>query len=37
MRSRQWDKAGGTLDKLRGRIREAGGGLTGSDQGRRSR
>lgn len=34
MRSRQRDKAGGTLDKLRGRIREAGGALTGSDRSR---
>ena len=34
MRSKGRDKAGGTLDKLRGRIREAGGALTGSDRGR---
>jgi uncharacterized protein YjbJ (UPF0337 family) len=34
MRSKGRDKAGGTLDKLRGRIREAGGALTGSDRSR---
>jgi uncharacterized protein YjbJ (UPF0337 family) len=34
MRSRKRDKAGGTLDKLRGRIREAGGALSGSDRSR---
>jgi uncharacterized protein YjbJ (UPF0337 family) len=34
MQSKGRDKAGGTLDKLRGRIREAGGALTGSDRGR---
>ena len=34
MRTRGRDKAGGTMDKLRGRIREAGGALSGSDRGR---
>jgi uncharacterized protein YjbJ (UPF0337 family) len=34
MRSRRRDKAGGTLDKVRGRIREASGALTGSDRSR---
>jgi uncharacterized protein YjbJ (UPF0337 family) len=34
MRSKGRDKAGGTLDKVRGRIREAGGALTGRDQDR---
>jgi uncharacterized protein YjbJ (UPF0337 family) len=34
MRSKGRDKAGGTLDKLRGRIREAGGALSGSDRSR---
>jgi uncharacterized protein YjbJ (UPF0337 family) len=34
MRSRGRDKAGGALDKVRGRIREAGGALTGSDRDR---
>src|ERR687885_2166163 len=32
MRSKGRDKAGGTLDKVRGRIREAGGALTGNDR-----
>jgi uncharacterized protein YjbJ (UPF0337 family) len=32
MRSKGRDKAGGTFDKVRGRIREAGGALTGSDR-----
>jgi uncharacterized protein YjbJ (UPF0337 family) len=32
MRSKGRDKAGGTFEKLRGRIREAGGALTGSDK-----
>jgi uncharacterized protein YjbJ (UPF0337 family) len=31
MRSKGRDKAGGTLDNVRGRIREATGALTGSD------
>jgi uncharacterized protein YjbJ (UPF0337 family) len=34
MRSKARDKAGGTLDKLRGRIREAGGALTNRDRSR---
>jgi uncharacterized protein YjbJ (UPF0337 family) len=34
MRSKGRDKAGGTLDKVRGRIREASGALTGSDRSR---
>ena len=34
MRSKGRDKAGGTLDKVRGRIREAGGALTGSHRSR---
>jgi uncharacterized protein YjbJ (UPF0337 family) len=34
MRSKQRDKAGGTFDKLRGRIREAGGALAGNDRSR---
>jgi uncharacterized protein YjbJ (UPF0337 family) len=34
MRSKGRDKAGGTLDKVRGRIREATGALTGSDRNR---
>ncbi len=34
MRSKGRDKAGGTLDKVRGRIREATGALTGSDRSR---
>jgi len=34
MRSKGRDKAGGTLDKLRGRVREATGALTGSDRSR---
>ena len=34
MRSKGRDKAGGTMDKLRGRLREAGGALTGSDRSR---
>jgi uncharacterized protein YjbJ (UPF0337 family) len=32
MRSRKRDKAGGTLDKLRGRIKEAGGAVSGSER-----
>jgi uncharacterized protein YjbJ (UPF0337 family) len=32
MRSKQRDKAGGTLDKVRGRIKEAGGALTGNER-----
>ena len=32
MRSKGRDKAGGALDKVRGRIREAGGALTGSEK-----
>ena len=32
MRSRQRDKAGGTLDKLRGRAQEAKGALTGDER-----
>ena len=32
MKSRQRDKAGGTLDKLRGRVKEAGGALTGNER-----
>jgi uncharacterized protein YjbJ (UPF0337 family) len=34
MRSKGRDKAGGTLDKVRGRMREAGGALTGRDKDR---
>jgi uncharacterized protein YjbJ (UPF0337 family) len=34
MRSKGRDKAGGTLDKMRGRIREASGALTGRDRDR---
>jgi uncharacterized protein YjbJ (UPF0337 family) len=34
MRSKGRDKAGGTFEKLRGRLREAGGALTGSDRSR---
>ena len=34
MRSKGRDKAGGTLDKVRGRIREATGALTGNDRSR---
>jgi len=34
MRSRGRDKAGGTMDKLRGRIKEAGSAISGSDRGR---
>jgi uncharacterized protein YjbJ (UPF0337 family) len=34
MRSKGRDKAGGTMDKVRGRIREAGGALTGRDKDR---
>jgi uncharacterized protein YjbJ (UPF0337 family) len=34
MRTKARDKAGGTFDKLRGRFREAGGALTGSDRDR---
>jgi uncharacterized protein YjbJ (UPF0337 family) len=32
MRSKQRDKAGGTFDKLRGRLKEAGGALTGNER-----
>ena len=32
MRSKGRDKAGGTMDKVRGRIREATGAITGSDR-----
>jgi uncharacterized protein YjbJ (UPF0337 family) len=32
MRSKGRDKAGGTLDKVRGRIKEATGAITGSDR-----
>jgi uncharacterized protein YjbJ (UPF0337 family) len=32
MRSKGRDKAGGTLDKVRGRIKEAGGALTGNER-----
>ena len=32
MRSKSRDKAGGTLDKVRGRVKEATGALTGSDK-----
>ena len=32
MKSAQRDKAGGTFDKVRGRLREAGGALTGSEE-----
>ena len=32
MRSRARDKSGGTFDKLRGRVKEAGGALTGTPQ-----
>ena len=31
MRSSKRDKAGGTLDKVRGRLKEAGGALTGRE------
>lgn len=34
MRSKKRDKAGGTLDKVRGRVREATGALTGSNRSR---
>ena len=34
MRSKGRDKAGGTLDRVRGRIREATGALTGNDRSR---
>jgi uncharacterized protein YjbJ (UPF0337 family) len=32
MRSKRRDKAGGTFDKVRGRIREAGGALAGDER-----
>ncbi len=32
MRSKERDKAGGTLDRVRGRIREATGALSGSER-----
>jgi uncharacterized protein YjbJ (UPF0337 family) len=32
MRSRARDKSGGTLDKIRGRVKEAGGALRGDDR-----
>jgi uncharacterized protein YjbJ (UPF0337 family) len=32
MRTKGRDKAGGTLDKVRGRIKEAGGALTGNER-----
>jgi uncharacterized protein YjbJ (UPF0337 family) len=32
MKSKERDKAGGTLDKVRGRIQEAGAALSGSDR-----
>jgi len=32
MKSRQRDKAGGTLDKMRGRVKEAAGALTGNEE-----
>ena len=32
MKSKQRDKAGGTLDKVRGRVKEAGGALSGNDR-----
>ena len=32
MRSKGRDKAGGTLDKVRGRVKEATGALTGNDK-----
>jgi uncharacterized protein YjbJ (UPF0337 family) len=32
MKSRKRDKAGGTLDKVRGRLKEAGGALSGSEE-----
>jgi len=34
MRSKSRDKAGGTFDKVRGRLREASGALTGRDKDR---
>ena len=34
MKSRARDKSGGTLDKVRGRVREAGSSLTGNPRGK---